>query len=88
MDPGAGDGHPEAFAVSRPVLSPFRRRIGFLEDPGVHRISGKRQGANRLPDLVIEFVAQTQRREGLSESGYGNRKDYADDEYRAQFCIW
>ena len=82
MDPGAGDGHSEAFPVGGPALSPFRRGIGFLEDSSVRRISEERPWSNRLVDLVIEFVAHTQRNEGLGESGCGNRKSQADDEYR------
>src|ERR1035437_4303921 len=81
MDPGAGDGGSEALPVAGPALSPSWRRIGFLEDCGVRRIPDERERTNGLLDMEAEFVGHSQCSGRLSESRYGNRKDYGDDEH-------
>jgi hypothetical protein len=53
-----------------------------LKDSGVRRIPEERQWTNRLPDLVIQFVAHTQRNDGPGESGHGNCEGQADAQYQ------
>src|ERR1035437_5322689 len=82
MDPGAGGGRRQTPGVGRSALSPFRRGIDFLKEPGIRHIPDDRQRTNGLLEVVGELVVHVHGLERLGQSYYGNREDYTDDEYR------